>query len=284
MSIVSVTIFNKEDSIIITDTNFFKFSGGEVHVQLKDLPKHTISTALIKTRIKSSDDIMELLMVTNSLKSTYGSKLPIDLVLPYLPYSRQDKISDDGESLSLKVFAELINSQEYNSVSTLDVHSDTAKALFDNFNNFEQNTIIKSFEETMDIDLLKDVVLVSPDFGASKKIYKLASEYGLTVVQSNKERDSNGHIIRTEVYRDDFNGKDVLIVDDICDGGRTFQEIAKVLKQRNVGKISLYVTHGIFSKGVDILFEDCIDKIYTTNSFIEESTDERVIVLDVLGE
>ena len=61
--------------------------------------------------------------------------------------------------------------------------------------------------------------------------------------------------------------KDVTIVDDISDGGRSFIELAAVLRKRNVGKIYLYVTHGIFSKGLDVLFEAGIDEVFTTNSF-----------------
>jgi ribose-phosphate pyrophosphokinase len=57
-----------------------------------------------------------------------------------------------------------------------------------------------------------------------------------------------------------------------------------VLKQRNVGKVYLYATHGIFSKGLDVLFDDGIDLIITTNSFYDdENEDPRLFVNDVFG-
>jgi ribose-phosphate pyrophosphokinase len=63
--------------------------------------------------------------------------------------------------------------------------------------------------------------------------------------------------------------KEIVIIDDICDGGRTFIEIAKILKEEKKDiKISLIVTHGIFSAGLKELYE-YFDMIVTTNSVID---------------
>ncbi|MEI8631794.1 phosphoribosyltransferase family protein [Vibrio sp. PP-XX7] len=86
------------------------------------------------------------------------------------------------------------------------------------------------------------------------------------MIQAQKLRNlKTGEIIKTEVLGD-VKGKKVLIADDICDGGRTFVELAKVLKSEGATEISLFVTHGIFSKGFEV-FAGLIDVIYTTDSF-----------------
>ena len=110
--------------------------------------------------------------------------------------------------------------------------------------------------------------LISPDDGSNKKIFDLAKliDYDGEIIRCDKLRDIvTGNIIETIVYKDDLNGKDCLIVDDICDGGRTFIQLATALKQKNCGKIYLIVTHGIFSNGYDLLSE-YIDGIFCTNS------------------
>jgi ribose-phosphate pyrophosphokinase len=114
------------------------------------------------------------------------------------------------------------------------------------------------------------IVLVSPDAGAYKKVFDVAKEFNIeNVITASKVRDiNNGKILRTEVpsiekYDDDMK---YVIVDDICDGGRTFIELAKVIKeQKPNAKIYLVVTHGIFSYGFDPLAQ-YFDGIYTTNS------------------
>jgi ribose-phosphate pyrophosphokinase len=89
------------------------------------------------------------------------------------------------------------------------------------------------------------------------------------VVECSKSRDvKTGKLTGFKVYAEDLEGKDCLIVDDICDGGGTFIGLAGELKKKNAGNLYLAVTHGIFSKGFEEL-EKCFDKIFTTDSFKE---------------
>jgi ribose-phosphate pyrophosphokinase len=120
--------------------------------------------------------------------------------------------------------------------------------------------------------------LISPDAGSNKKIYDLAKSIGYTneIIRCDKLRDiPTGQIIETIVYKDDLDGKDAIIVDDICDGGKTFIELAKVLKQKNVGKIYLVITHGIFSQGFEGL-ASYVSGIYTTNS-VKDIEDGEIV-------
>jgi phosphoribosylpyrophosphate synthetase len=115
-------------------------------------------------------------------------------------------------------------------------------------------------------------VLVSPDAGASKKIYSVASQIGYTgeIITCSKHRGLDGKIVGTIVpTRDEHVTKDFIIVDDICDGGATFTGIAQELRVKYDGhkiRIYLVVTHGIFSNGLKQLAQ-LFDGIYTTNSF-----------------
>ena len=82
------------------------------------------------------------------------------------------------------------------------------------------------------------------------------------------------------VHADDLTGKYAVIIDDICDGGGTFIPIAKELKAKGCRKVVLYVTHGAFTKGTQVLFENGIDEIFTTNSF--DQTGKYVNIYDLL--
>jgi ribose-phosphate pyrophosphokinase len=118
--------------------------------------------------------------------------------------------------------------------------------------------------------------LISPDAGSNKKIFDLAKSIGYEgeIIRCDKLRDiSTGKIIETVVYKDNLNGKDCIIIDDICDGGRTFIELAKSLKQKNCSKVYLVVTHGIFSAGFKVLNE-YIDGTFCTNSYRDVVDDE----------
>ena len=74
-----------------------------------------------------------------------------------------------------------------------------------------------------------------------------------------------------------LEGRTAIITDDICDGGYTFIKVAEQLKAKGASKVILFVTHGIFSKGLDV-FEGLIDHVYTTTSF-EHAPDPRLTLI-----
>lgn len=250
-------------SIEEINSKSFVFSGGEVHIKLQG----SADEVLISTRLNDSNDIMKLLLAVDALRRS-GAKL-ISVFIPYLPYARQDRVMVGGEPLSIKVMCNLINGCDFEKVYVYDVHSEVSLALLDNCEHVSNYNLV-------DVVLKdhKDYLLVSPDAGALKKIYKLTEtlKYTGDIVLCNKVRDvSNGRIKQITVDQENLGGKDCFIVDDICDGGATFIGVAKALKQRNAGKVSLIVSHGIMSHG-ELELSEWIDKIYTTDSIKDTSS------------
>ena len=239
----------------------FTFSGGEPHIKiLSDL--NAIEEVTVTTRIQSFNDFGLLLIAIDALRRMSVKKM--DLFLPYMPAARQDRVMITGESLSVKVYADLINGLNLDSVTIFDPHSEVAPALLNNCKVISNHKFI----EKVIADINTDVILISPDGGALKKIYKV-SEFlgGLPVIECSKKRNvKNGQLEGFKVYEDDLAGKDCLIVDDICDGGGTFIGLAEELKKKNAGNLYLAVSHGIFNKGVEVL-NQYFTKIYTTDSF-----------------
>jgi ribose-phosphate pyrophosphokinase len=192
---------------------------------------------------------------------------------------RSDRLFQNGGVNYLKqVIGPIINSQGYSKVYVMDPHSDVLEAVINNFAKYDNFKLVKFALERIDNknDARERIVLVSPDAGAYKKIFDVAKEFGIqNIITANKVRDlKTGNIIRTEILT--FGNKDLkyVIVDDICDGGRTFVELAKVMKDsRPTAKVYLVVTHGIFSAGFNKLNE-VIDGIFTTNSFRNIADDE----------
>ena len=245
------------------DYKVFKFPTGEVQVTLmKYYPKRTQTT--ITGSVLSSDNLMELLQLNDALiRAGYKE---IHLVMPYCAYSRQDRVCNYGESFSLKVFTQLINSCNFASVTTWDNHSDVSTALLDRCTNIHVKDLIEPVSNN-EYDYL-----VSPDAGANKKVFDLSKRMKIPMIRADKIRDtSTGAIIDTQVYttKEQIEGKRLLIVDDICAGGRTFKELAQKLKSIANCNIDLYVTHGFFNNSVDVidsLVDSGISDIHTTHN------------------
>jgi len=257
----------------ILNTNSFQFSGGEIQAKASLVPQHFSGDVTITARLQSSDDVIHLLLLLDLLNEQCSFGGICNLVVPYFPYARQDRRMAHGEAFSLKSIARLIDDHPWHdNIIICDPHSDVTPALLNNCRVIEQDALVRAHSGLQGVLKDSQTVIVSPDAGAYKKAWKTASAYGLDVVTATKVRcTKTGDILSTELPEGHkVAGRACLIVDDICDGGRTFLELAKVLKKAGASKVLLYVTHGIFSKGVDVLYQD-IDGIYTTDSFKSES-------------
>jgi ribose-phosphate pyrophosphokinase len=231
-------------------------------------PAGEIQTRLTPEGIRACADKEEYVIVANpipdiielaQLKDALDAESTVfyrKLELPYLPYARADRRFVKGDSFGLAVFARLINSLHFDTVTTFDVHSACAEVHINNLLNLDP---IHHYDQLTDcIKYLggpNGVVLIAPDKGAKRR-YDLES-YGLQVLEGEKVRDpKTGKLSGFKIDKRVAEYPSGLIVDDICDGGGTFiglgQEIRKLNPKMNLG---LYVSHGIFSQGTEKLYE-----------------------------
>ncbi|AJF40798.1 ribose-phosphate pyrophosphokinase [Vibrio phage phi 3] len=233
--------------------NFNQISYISVDFRIIDAHKDLVLLALIKEAIDAL------------VRESNHSPAPVNVFLPYIPDARADRRFEQGGSHNLKVVASFINSMGFSKVTVLDPHSDVVEGLINNVSVLKQNHGVRWVMGQIRQALGSDFVLCAPDLGAAKKIEEVAKDLNVDYVQAIKIRDvQTGRIVKSELLPKEVSTKSVLIVDDICDGGATFVGIAEALRERGFEKIALYVSHGIFSKGLGV-FEGHIDHIYTGN-------------------
>lgn len=249
-----------------THVTVSKFPGGEVKVDINvgsEQPVKACEALRVDASLQTSDDIIALLLTVDALRRHFP-RAEMDLWMPYMPYARQDRPCVNGEALSIAVMGSLINSCGFNTVLTLDAHSDVAPAVIRNCENMPQSNIFKKID-----DNFADYYIVAPDAGAYKKAHNLATYLGAKgVICANKVRNvATGKIEGVQVL-EHVKGLNLLVADDICDGGKTFIELANVLRAQEPAALKLVVTHGLFTKGLEVLTDEGMyDKVYTTNSY-----------------
>lgn len=229
----------------------------------------------IKSRFNSFKDLELIICATKALRRL-GVK-EIHLYIPYLLGARSDRqFVEGGTSYLVDVIAPIINSLEFESVTVMDVHSDVAAACIKNLKVIDNVELVKwATREICGVVSEKGpnsqypFILISPDAGSLKKIYKVADaiDYKGDIITCSKHRDNNGKLSHTIVPIKYEESKDIIIIDDICDGGTTFMNISAALNDADhTGKKYLIVTHGIFSQGFKKLLQ-YFDGIYCTNSY-----------------
>lgn len=244
----------------------WKFPGGEVGVNIN--PVRSLDTwghaveheVVVVAQLQNSDDVMALLMTVDAIRRTYKVGY-FALKMAYVPYGRQDRVCNEGEALSISVFAQLINSCNFDEVEIIDPHSEAQTAAI-------HNSRVRNVEDLLKfvrLDL-SDTYIVAPDAGAYKKAHKVAAASGARgVITAHKVRNLSDGKIQSVTLDQDVTGKKLMVVDDICDGGGTFIMLREALGDAPES-VYLWVTHGIFSKGFECL-TDIYDRVYTTNSF-----------------
>ncbi|MFY9239311.1 MAG: phosphoribosyltransferase family protein [Roseovarius sp.] len=185
----------------------------------------------------------------------------ITLYCDFLPYGRQDKEVSNEFTFGLTSFIQMLAGMGIKTLVTIDAHSEVPKRLCREY-GVEYYDIYPEHSINYALNDSNCDMVCYPDKGASKR-YKI----DLPSVILDKVRDqSTGEIVGLKVI-ERTPQEHILIIDDICDGGRTFCESAKLLKTYGA-TVDLYITHGIFSKGTGVLYASGIGKIYTKDGIV----------------
>ncbi len=245
------------------------FPAGEIYIKI-DVPRG-VDSVRINSRCNNSASFMRIAMAVDSLQRQGVDD--IELFIPYLPYSRQDRVCANGESFSLKVLCRMLADLNLTRIITYDIHSNVAPVLLDNLINYDNSREVMDFIDYLDLSAI-NIALICPDIGAVKKTQWLIQKHrGLfkTAIYGQKVREEGTGKITISPIKEDLSGCVALVVDDICDGGATFVEIGKALHEAHVDQSYLFISHGVFSKGLGEL-KKYYKKIGTTNSIQEKDS------------
>jgi ribose-phosphate pyrophosphokinase len=244
--------------------NAWIFPGGEIHLKLNDSVIEELNvnkeTILIDWYFKGSDDLLLLMLMVDTINKDFDVK--IEVIIRYFPYQQADRDFGVGECFSLKTVTKILNTLEVKKFFVFDSHSDVAPALLNKCVRIDNKRFIEFVVNNIG---RKNLKLLSPDAGSFKKVFKLSENLGfIPVVSASKYRDEQTRDIVTVIPP--VKDCDLLLVDDICLGGKTFINIAEQLRKNGFnGKLYLAISHGIFSNGYDEL-EKHFEMIFTTNS------------------
>lgn len=211
--------------------------------------------ALVRWQFESEAEVMHLAQLAELLDALLVRKR---LEIGYLPYARQDKDVANDATFALRVFAPILNAMHWELVTLYDPHSSVAEELIARSRTvyFDQEALSCMRDTGSDF-------LCFPDAGALAKYEPLF--LNTPHVSAEKVRDQATGRVVTGTIRGDVSGARVLIVDDICDGGATFVGLAAKLRAAGAKDVLLFVSHGLFTRGVKALTDAEISRVFTPN-------------------
>jgi ribose-phosphate pyrophosphokinase len=232
------------------------YPDGQRHLRLQLRAEGQLVT--IEARIANADELFDVLLAKDAL-SAKGCAVSLDI--RYLLGARTDRRMGTDQPFTLQIVAQILLTAGFRKIRVLDPHSPSSLALLDATAVYPHQQL----DRILALYHIDDSVVIAPDVGATDRVRHLVRDR-LRILQGHKHREAlTGNLSRFTIDDASFAAdRRCLMIDDICDGGRTFTALADILHHQRAMSVDLFVTHGIFSHGVPLIG---IQTIYTTDSY-----------------
>ncbi len=248
-----------------------RFPDGEFYFRLDSDVKNKEVVVVQSGYPHPNSSLIEMFLIVDTCKRAGAKK--ITLVVPYFPYARQDKIFKKGEAFSLRTMAKLLKKLGATKLITVDAHfrDDYKKYnLFglDGINLSAGPELVKYLKAKFK---LKNVHLISPDWGASEMIRNASkkTKSSSTVLKKVRKGDYNVEM-SGEV---NVKGKNVVVLDDIISTGGTMARAIDKAKKSGAKKVFAAATHGLFVGDALPLLKKTATYVVTTDSIVNETSE-----------
>ncbi|MCK4338461.1 MAG: ribose-phosphate pyrophosphokinase [Candidatus Cloacimonetes bacterium] len=229
--------------IPLSRAEVFKFSNDNTFVKIVDNVRGSDVFIIQPTCMPVNDNLMELLIMIDALHRASAAR--ITAVIPYFAYARSDKKDQPRVPITAKLVANLITIAGANRIITFDLHAEQIQGFFDiPVDHLSMLPIFLSYFKPLN---LKDVVVVSPDTGGTRRARWLAKGLNASIAIGDKRRIGNKGNTELLHIVGEVKGKSAIIVDDIIDSGNSVISMAEALTKEGASKIYCACTHPVLS-------------------------------------
>ncbi len=272
----------KNLQITLAPKMFKKFPNGEILTHHMETIRDADVFIVCQPRMGDmmSNDIFECALFINALRQ--GSPYRITVMMPYLPFSRQDKSSNHREPVLARFVPHQLKAAGADQLVVFKLHNPASITLYPDIpmDNIETNDIVLSYiRSNPKIFNLKKAKIGAPDLGSTKSCKKYADALGIGLVIINKSRDSK-LMGTTTVHgvHGDLENSDIIFIDDLADTCGTAKGAALAAKERGAHKIYFFATHPVLSgKAIENINEAGFDGVFFTDTIALTETQRKEI-------
>jgi ribose-phosphate pyrophosphokinase len=218
-----------------------KFSDGEFQPVFQESIRGDM-VFLIQSTFSPTDNILELLLMIDAVRRASAYK--VVAVIPYYGYARQDRKDKPRVAIGSKLIANMIVAAGADRVITMDLHAPQIQGYFDiPVDHLDSSAIFIPYIENLK---LENLTFAAPDVGSANRIREIASYFNAEMVICDKHR-KRANEIASMVVIGEVEGRDVVLIDDICDTGGTLAKAAGLLKEKGARSVRALCTHPVLS-------------------------------------
>ena len=244
------------------------FADGETLVELGESVRGKRCYIIQSTCKPVNESLMEVLICLDALRRSSAAE--VTCIIPYFGYARQDRKAMPRQPITAKLVASMLELAGANRVVTFDLHASQIQGFF--HCPVDDLTAVPMMGQYFKRKKFKkdEIVVVSPDHGGVKRARNLAEILGCPIAIIDKRRPQ-ANVAEAANIIGEVSGKNVIIVDDICDTGGSLIAASNILKENGVKDIYVCITHGLFSNNAAIRIQDSsIKEVVVTNTIVPE--------------
>jgi ribose-phosphate pyrophosphokinase len=254
----------KHLGVMLGEVDIHHFANSEVYVRFLTSVRGAYCFVLQTHTPPVNEHIVETLVMLDALKR--GSARRITAVLPFFPYSRQDKKHLAREPISAKLMADLLHTAGADRVMSVDLHAGQIQGFFDMpFDHLTAHPLILDYLRN---EIGDDIVITAPDAGRVGVADRFAKKLGqdLAIVHKRRDPTKHGEVESLHVVGD-VEGRRCVLVDDMIDSGGTIVKAAEALAAHGASEVYVTCTHPVLSgQAVERLENSSIRKVMVTNT------------------
>lgn len=240
-----------------------KLPDSETHVMIDEVVRDQDIFLIQPCPAPVNDNLMELLLYLDAFRR--ASTHSVNVVIPYFPYARQDRMAKGREAISARVVANLLEVQGASRVIFVDIHNLAIQGFFNI--PVDPLSAIPVLSEFFHKPEFQDCSIVSPDLGRASLAGKYAEYLNLPLVVMHKRR-SNFQETKTTHIVGDINGRRPIVIDDLIASGSVLKQIDALYAQGAAKGTYFAITHPVLlPPALKLLDEDDrIEKLVVTNT------------------
>lgn len=240
-----------------------RFADSEIHVQVEELVRHMDVFVIQPCPAPVNDNLVELLLIVDALRRASARR--INVIIPYYPYSRQDRMARGREAISAKLVARMLETCGVSRVVYVDIHALQTQGFFDIPVDplTAMPTLAAYFD---DRERFGNAVIVSPDLGRARLAGKYAERLGLPLVIVDKRRLSES-CVESRGILGDLRGRTPIVIDDIIAGGSVLTQVDDLLARGAQPPVYFSITHPVLlPSALERLDNPLIAELVTTDT------------------
>lgn len=254
----------------LLDTTIRHFSDGEINVNINESIRGDDVYIIQSIQDPVNENLMELLIVIDALRR--ASAHQINVVLPYMAYTRSDRKTKAREPITAKLVSNMIEKSGADRVITIDLHASQIQGFFDiPVDHLKAASILAKYFLDQGIDK-ENVVVVSPDHSGTNLARKFAEFFDAPIAIVDQRRSHYDQSIQNIIG--DVNGKIAIIADDIIDTGIRLDYSTRSLLNAGATKVYAAATHALLSADAPKrIAEIPLEKVVVTDTIIHDPED-----------